>query len=302
MDEVAVVTQPTVTFYGVRGSVPCSGPRYHRYGGNTSAVLLELPGRSPIAFDLGSGIRDLGDELMAGLGAGAGPVEIDVLLSHLHWDHVLGMPFFTPAFLPDTTMTVHGPEQPGTTLREAFTGMMRPPYFPITPDEFGAGFSFADVGAERFDLGDARVLSRWVRHTDPALGFRVDAAGVSVTYVADHGPGCVPTDPDDFVPDDVIELADGVDLLIHDAQYTQAEQDARPHFGHSSIDYAVHVAAEAGAKCLALYHHCPSHGDDDLDAMLEHARDLSARRDGPEVIAAHQGQRLVLTPENPRTP
>ena len=292
--------QPTVTFFGVRGSSPCDGHRYERYGGNTSSVLLEVPGRSPIAFDLGSGVRDLGDRMLAGdVWGGPDGRAIDVLLTHLHWDHIIGMPFFVPAFLPDTRMTVHGPVQPDRTLREAFTGMMQPPYFPITPDEFGAGFGFADVGAERFALGDARVLARWVRHTDPALGFRVDVAGASVTYVSDHGPGCVPSDPDDFVPDDVVELCDGVDLLIHDAQYTKTEYDERPHFGHSSIEYAVHVAAEAGARALALFHHCPSHGDDAIDAMLDHARDLSARRNGPEVFAACEGQRVVLASPTP---
>ena len=115
-----------------------------------------------------------------------------------------------------------------------------------------------------------------MRHTDPALGFRVDLEGCAVTYISDHGPGCVPDDPDDYVPDGVLDLCDGVDVLIHDAQHTSHEYEAKRHFGHSSIDYAVHVAREAGAKTLVLFHHCPTHCDDDVDQILEHAQDLSA--------------------------
>ena len=143
-------------------------------------------------------------------------------------------------------------------------------------------------------MGSAKVRSRWVRHTDPALGFRVELEGSSVTYISDHGPGCVPDDADDYVPNDVLELCDGVDVLIHDAQHTYAEYQMKRHFGHSTIEYAVHVAREAGVKTLALFHHCPSHGDQDLDKILTHARDLSAATNGPEIVSAHEGMTVEL--------
>ena len=145
-------------------------------------------------------------------------------------------------------------------------------------------------------MNGAKVRSRWVRHTDPTLGFRLELEGTSVAYLSDHGPGCVPGDADDFVPTGVLELCDGVDVLMHDAQHTSAEYETKRHFGHSTIEYAVHVAQEAGARTLVLFHHCPTHGDNDVDAMLAHARDLASKGSALEVLAAHEGLVLPVTP------
>jgi ribonuclease BN (tRNA processing enzyme) len=289
-----------LTFHGVRGSTPCGGDAFARYGGNTSSVALEVDGQPPIIFDLGTGVRGYGDLVTARsltdltANRAISPYTAHVLLTHLHWDHIIGLPFFTPAFRPDANIAVHGPRQPDGALGDVFAGVMRPPYFPITPAELGGDVSFVDVGDDVFALGGAKVLSRWVRHTDPALGFRVELDGRAVTYISDHGPGCVPDDPDDYVPPGVLELCDGVDVLIHDAQHTLAEYDAKRHFGHSSIEYAVHVAREAGVKRLVLFHHCPSHGDDDVDRILVHASEVAARCDGPDVVAAHEGLQIAL--------
>jgi ribonuclease BN (tRNA processing enzyme) len=297
---------PVLTFHGVRGSTPCDGQHYSRYGGNTSSVSLESHGHAPVIFDLGTGVRVYGDivtaKQIAELAANraSAPYTANVLLTHLHWDHIIGLPFFTPAFRPDARITVYGPRQAEGPLGEVFAGVMRPPYFPITPSQLGGDVSFVDVGDDDFALNGAKVTSRWVRHTDPALGFRVDLDGCSVTYISDHGPGCVTDDPDDYVPPGVLELCDGVDVLIHDAQHTVEEYEAKRHFGHSSIDYAVHVAREAGVKRLVLFHHCPTHSDDDVDRIFTHAQDLSTRRDGPEIVAAHEGLALDLGGEQDR--
>ena len=132
------------------------------------------------------------------------------------------------------------------------------------------------------------MRSRWIRHTDPTLGFRVEIEGVSIAYLPDHGPGTT-DDPDFYVPEAVLELCDGVDLLIHDAQHTNEEYEIKRSWGHCTIEYALHVGREAGARTLALFHHCPSHGDDAIDEILRDARDLSARTGGPSVIAAADG-------------
>jgi ribonuclease BN (tRNA processing enzyme) len=132
------------------------------------------------------------------------------------------------------------------------------------------------------------VRSRWVRHVGPTLGYRIDLNGGSVAYISDHGPGCR-DDADDFVPQEILELCDGVDVLIHDAQHTGEEYGRKRHWGHCTCDYAVHVARESGARTLALYHHDPVHGDDAVDAMLARARDTSAAVGGPEVIGASEG-------------
>jgi phosphoribosyl 1,2-cyclic phosphodiesterase len=135
-----------------------------------------------------------------------------------------------------------------------------------------------------------------VRHVGPTLGFRVDWNGVSVAYIPDHGPGCNPDDPDDYVPHEVLELCDGADLLIHDAQHTTHEYEPKRHWGHCTVEYAVHVARESGAHRLALFHHDPVHGDAQLDRIGLAAGDHSAEVGGPEILTAYEGLELFLLP------
>ena len=264
-------------------------------------MSLEAPGHQPMVFDLGTGLREYGDTVTAQFTAElaanrlTSPYLATALLTHLHWDHIIGLPFFTPAFRPDAHLDVFGPQQPGG-LDATFTGVMQKPYFPITPAQMGGKIRFLDTTADDFAVNGAKVRARWVRHTDPTLGYRVDLEGVSVAYLSDHGPGCCPSDPDDFVPDDVLELCDGADLVIHDSQHTASEFEVKRHFGHCTVGYAVHVAREAGARSLALFHHCPTHSDADLDRILDGARDLAAKTGGPDVVAAREGMRLNVTP------
>jgi phosphoribosyl 1,2-cyclic phosphodiesterase len=281
-----------VCFWGVRGSTPCDGPQYSRYGGNTSCVELRSEGHPSILFDLGTGLRSLGDELSAT--GGCDDFVGHVLLSHLHWDHIQGLPFFAPLARGAGTMDVWGPAPEDVPLCDSFGGIMCPPYFPIRPEGLAGTVRFHDVGTDDFALNGAKVRSRWIRHTGPTLGFRVELEGVSIAYVPDHGPGCSPDDSDEFVPASVLELCDGADLLIHDAQHTTPEFAAKRNWGHCTVDYAVHVARQAGVGTLALFHHCPSHGDDDVDVILRDARDRAAHGNGPEVIAAADGLRVRL--------
>jgi phosphoribosyl 1,2-cyclic phosphodiesterase len=291
-----------VRFHGVRGSTPCAGARYERYGGNTSCVSLEVEGHAPVVFDMGTGMRPYGEQLVGfptsgpearGHGPGQGPFEGTVLLTHLHWDHIQGLPFFAPLGDSEATLDVYGPRQEEGPLTDVFTGVMRPPYFPIRPDQLGGAVRFHDAGHDDFAVNGAKVRSRWVRHTSPTLGFRVEVEGTSVAYLSDHGPGCS-DDPDDYVPPDVLDLCDGVDLVIHDSQHTSEEYESRRHYGHCTVDYAVHVAREAGARRLMLFHHCPTHSDDDVDLILVHARDLAARVGLPGVLAATEGLTVEL--------
>jgi phosphoribosyl 1,2-cyclic phosphodiesterase len=143
------------------------------------------------------------------------------------------------------------------------------------------------------------VRSRWVRHVGPTLGFRVELNGVSVAYVPDHGPGCKPEHPDDYIPSEMLELCDGVDLLIHDAQHTKAEYESKRHWGHCTIEYAVHVARESGARRLALFHHDPAHDDKTLEGIERGAIEYAARIGAPGVIAAYEGLELDLAPAVP---
>jgi phosphoribosyl 1,2-cyclic phosphodiesterase len=250
-------------------------------------VSLTADGQPPVVLDLGTGLTPYGEQL-----GGSTPFTGSVLLTHLHWDHVQGLPFFRPLHNPESTLDIYGPRQDAGPLGTVFAELMRPPFFPITPDQLGAAIRFHDTGDDDFPVGQAKVRSRWVRHVGPTLGYRVDLNGGSIAYISDHGPGCR-DDSDDFVPQEILELCDGVDVLIHDAQHTCEEYGPKRSWGHCTYDYAVHVARESGAKTLALYHHDPSHGDDAVDAIAAFAADTSAHVGGPEVIAASEG--LILS-------
>jgi phosphoribosyl 1,2-cyclic phosphodiesterase len=285
-----VTADLTVTFHGVRGSTPCDGEHLARYGGNTSCVALEREGEQPIVFDLGTGLRNYGTQLIEEDRAQG--FQGTMLLSHLHWDHVQGLPFFVPLHIPGNVVDVYGPRQQDGPLGEVFEGMMRPPYFPIRPDQLEGAVMFQDAGDDDFAVHDAKVRSRWIRHVGPTLGYRVDWHGVTVAYLSDHGQGCGVGQSDDFIPDEVLELCDGVDLLIHDAQHTPAEFEMKRHWGHCTVDYALHVAKESGAHTVALFHHDPAHGDDEVDRLEREAQDRSAANDGAEVVAAAEGMVL----------
>ncbi len=277
-----------VVFNGVRGSTPCCGPQYARFGGQSSCVALETDDAPPILFDLGTGVRAYSNRC-------EGEFHGTALLSHLHWDHVQGLPFFTPLHREGAALDVYGPRQEEGPLGEVFAQMMRPPFFPITPNQLGAEVRFHGTGEDDFPIGSAKVRSRWVRHVGPTLGFRVELNGVSVAYVPDHGPGCTPEFADDYIPHEMLELCDGVDVLIHDAQHTRAEYEPKRNWGHCTVDYAVHVAREAGARHLVLFHHDPAHSDDDIDAIEKGAADFAAHIGAPPVTAAYDGMQIELS-------
>ena len=281
-----------VVFNGVRGSTPCSGPAFARFGGHSSCVALESDDAPPIIFDLGTGLRPYAERCGEDFHGTA-------LLTHLHWDHVQGLPFFTPLHREGASLDVFGPRQESGPLGDVFSQLMRPPFFPITPSQLTGDVRFHGTGEDDFPVGSAKVRSRWVRHVGPTLGFRVDVHGLSVAYIPDHGPGCSPEHADDYIPHEMLELCDGVDVLIHDAQHTPAEYEPKRHWGHCTVDYAVHVAREAGAKRLALFHHDPSHGDDAIDLIERAASDLSAHIGGPEITASYDGLEIELLPSRP---
>ena len=275
----------TITFHGVRGSTPCAGPAFDRYGGHSSCVAVETADQPPILFDLGTGLRPYGLTC-------EGVYHGTALLSHLHWDHMQGLPFFLPLHKEGATLDVYGPRQAEGSLGEVFAQMMRPPFFPIRPADLQGEVRFHDTADDDFPVGLAKVRSRWVRHVGPTLGFRVELNGVSIAYLPDHGPGTVVSDADDYIPPGVLELCDGVDVLIHDAQHTFEEYEPKRHWGHCTVEYALHVARESGVRNIVLFHHDPLHGDDEMDRIGHDAAELGARMGIPEVTVARD--RLVL--------
>jgi len=264
-----------VTFHGVRGSTPCHGPATARYGGNTSCVSIEAPGTMPIVLDMGTGIRYFGEKFAGRQFRGA------ALVTHLHWDHVQGIPFFQPLLEQGNEIDVYAPAQEnGSTVREAFDRIICPPAFPVTLDLFSGTFRFHELADGSFDIGRVRVTSRLVPHIGPTLGYRLECGGSSIAYISDHQQ---PYDGSFDVPESVMELAEGVDLLIHDSQYTPAEFEKRYYFGHCTSEFAVGVAMKSRAKRLALFHHDPVRTDDELDAVS------GCGVSGLEVFAAREG-------------
>jgi phosphoribosyl 1,2-cyclic phosphodiesterase len=275
-----------VTFYGVRGSTPCAGDSTARYGGNTACVVLTDPGHDPILFDLGTGLRYFGQSCST-----IEPLVAHALVTHLHWDHVQGLPFCPPLLRAGSELDVYGPSHDGVGFAEAFDQLMRPPFFPVRAHELQSEIRFTTLApGARMEIAGAIVTAAHVPHTDTTFGYRVERDGVAVAYVSDHQQ---PDDPAHIDPA-VLELCRGVDLLIHDAQFTETEFAAKSTWGHCTIQYAVHVAAEAGAKRLALFHHDPEHDDDTLDLLSLAAAECGARRGVAEVRAASEGLRLSL--------
>jgi len=277
-----------ITFYGVRGSCPCAGESYRHYGGNTSCMLVEVAGDRPLVIDCGTGLRPLGEAMNATLAAEGRPMTANALLSHLHYDHVLGLPFFSPLTHPGAEFDIYGPAQAEGPLAEVLPRVVAPPFFPVHMKEFGGTVRMIDIGNEDFAIGSVKVRSRSIPHVGHTLGFRIESAGVTLAYVSDHQ---APVDGSG-VPEAVLELCDGVDLLVHDAQYTEAEFADKATWGHSTVGYAVRVAAESGARRLMMYHHDPAHDDRAIDKMLGSARcqrgadrleDISAASDGSVV-------------------
>lgn len=297
-----------VSFHGTRGSCPCSGPEIARYGGATACVSVETdPALPPAVFDLGTGSRPLGHRLAERFLPPAGPIagapeqpvsrepgeislELFCFVTHLHFDHVQGLPFFLPALRREARLRLFGPPQEGTRLKEALAGFIRPPYFPVGLEELPAEILLEELGdSDSVSWGTNRVLARRLPHRGPTLGYRLEAGEVSVAYLSDHQ---APRQEPARVSQEAMELAAGADLLIHDAQYSPPEFSEKAHWGHSTLSFALQVAREAGVKRLALFHHDPTHDDAFLDRLGEEA---SAGAEGRfEVLVASDGAVVEL--------
>jgi ribonuclease BN (tRNA processing enzyme) len=271
-----------ITFHGVRGSFPSSSPDTRRYGGSTAAVELHVDGEPPIFLDVGSGLAqiEVHDD---------GPFQASALVTHLHLDHVQGLPYFPLVHRAGTRFDVYGPRQGSGSLRDAFAGLIAPPYFPLSLDEFVGDLAFYEVCADDLSIGSARIAVRPVPHVGPTVGYRISWGGATVAYISDHQapPGL------DTVDAGVLELCRDVDLLIHEGQYTPEEFATKSDWGHGTIDYALLVAMEAGARRLCVFHHDPWRSDDELDALVARAR-RSLGGATQEILAAAEGMTLTL--------
>jgi phosphoribosyl 1,2-cyclic phosphodiesterase len=299
----------TVKFYGVRGSIASAGDETRRYGGNTSCVAVRAGGKT-IIFDAGTGIRKLGADLMK-----EGGVDAHLFFSHLHWDHIQGFPFFTPAFVPKSKVNVYGVQaedlthggdpatlelsiadgvampDPSVGVRAAMAAQMMPPNFPVGLDMMRADLRFCDVPyGERIDLGDGVVVRHTaVDHPNGCVAYRVDHAGHSVVYATDLE---LAEGTDGAVFDSLVELSRNADLLVFDAMYTPEEYAgtgtfSRKGWGHSTFEMGAALAEAARIKKLALFHHDPGHDDSFMDQLAARA---AQRKDG--TVVAQEGMEL----------
>lgn len=275
-----------LTFYGVRGSTPFSAASHVGFGGNTCCAVVDIENENPIILDMGSGLfaysRTLGDCAL----------QATVLLTHLHWDHVAGLPFFGPVLCPGGSLDIYGPPDEGLTLDQAINSLIKPPFFPVTIDDFAGELRMHDLWHDDLEVSTAKVRARPVPHTSATSGYRVEVAGSVVVYIPDHQQ---PIDDASVVAESVLELCDGADLLIHDGQYPEDLFRQRAHWGHSTPDYAIEVARQAGVRNLALFSHDPLHTDEQLSAIEQQAQTAGERAGLHRVFSAREGMRLDLS-------
>jgi phosphoribosyl 1,2-cyclic phosphodiesterase len=280
-----------LTFWGVRGSIPAPGPGTVRYGGNTACVSLRTQQGRLIIVDCGTGARNLGMSLLDGpFGKGRG--EASILLSHAHWDHIQGFPFFVPLYIPGNVFNIFGGGKSSSMLEGILEGQMAPQYFPVqTLKNMGATIEIAAVAeGTPFTVQGCRVLARTNPHgRSGALAFRIEEDGKAVVYASDAGY------PAEGAPASSIDLYRGADVLIHDSTYTPEDRVRYPERGFSSIEDAVGCAVRAGVKKLILFHYDQDYSDADVDQLVERARRTIAKAQSPlQLHAAAEGTTISV--------
>jgi phosphoribosyl 1,2-cyclic phosphodiesterase/DNA-binding response OmpR family regulator len=281
-----------VQFWGTRGSIAKPGPSTARYGGNTSCIEVRSARETLVIIDCGTGAHSLGQKLTSG---GAKGLRGHILISHTHWDHIQGIPFFCPLFAPGNEWDIYGPKDLGQSLRETLAGQMQYTYFPVTLDQCRAKIRYHDLVEGTFDIDDIKVSTHYLNHPALTLGYRLEADGATVVYACDHEPHSrlLATGDGDITGQDLrhAEFANGADLLIHDAQYTADEYPSKVGWGHSSVEYVVNLGRFAQVKKVALTHHDPLRDDDAIDRLVAGVRTkLWQDSSSLDVFAAFEGQ------------
>ena len=292
-----------VRFWGARGSLATPGATTVRYGGNTSCAEITTPGGALIIIDCGTGIRQLGQHLLA---TKPPPLSGHILISHTHWDHIQGIPFFGPFFAPGNKWNVYAPKGMSQSLRDALEGQMQYAYFPVQLDELGAEIRYHELVEGTFRIEDVTISTRYLNHPALTFGYRLEAGGAAIVYASDHEPHSRQlADGTGEISGEELrhcEFLAGADLVIHDAQYTAEEYPQKIGWGHSTVEYALAVCRAAGVRRVALTHHDPSRDDDAIDRIVTKARaDLQALSATMEVLAATEGSALTVKGEGLRT-
>jgi CheY-like chemotaxis protein len=292
-----------IRFWGTRGSIAAPGPATVQFGGNTSCVELTTSAGDTFIFDCGTGARPLGVELAA---TGDGPLHASLFISHTHWDHIQGFPFFVPAFVPGNSLDVYAPEGGQRSLREVLAGQMEFTYFPVELAQLPATINYFDLGEGIHKIGGANVTTQYLNHPAATLGYRVECDNAVVAYITDHEPFAETLWRGDAEPgriESILHAGDrrhaeflaNADLVVHDSQYTPEEYPSRKNWGHSTYEYVVELAAAAGVRRLALTHHDPGHDDSFVKEIEAKAREIAERRGSRlKVFCAYEGYTIKL--------
>ena len=304
-----------IRFWGVRGSIPCPGPDTMRYGGNTTCFELRFAdSKKLVIIDAGSGIRPLADKLMRS-DFPKGPIDADIFISHTHWDHIMGFPFFTPIYIKTSYLRIHGPvsfeDEP---LEKVIGGQLRYRYFPVRQEELSARIEYQELKETRLDLGDGiTITTKYLNHPILCLGYRFEQGGKVFCTCYDTEPfrNMFPTDPKDPDYDPAVaaegeaaaaeenqkylDFIQGADVVVHDTQYTLEEyKKNKIGWGHSTFEHAVNAAHKAAVKKLVFFHHDPLRTDDQLDQLLVKYRGMMAGKTSLEVDVAREGMEIEL--------
>jgi phosphoribosyl 1,2-cyclic phosphodiesterase len=285
----AIHTEPTrIKFWGVRGSIPTPGPQTVKFGGNTACVEIRADGQL-IILDAGSGLRPLGMALNSEFRDR--PQELTILITHTHWDHIQGFPFFGPAYQGQNKIRVFGHEGARRGLHEALKGQMESPYFPVALSELPGRIVFAELKETAFNVGPVRFTVCRTNHPGACYGYRLETSRGSICYIPDHEIPAGGGTPENAA---VAAMLQDADVAILDSQYTVEEYREHVGWGHGCMDEVVRLARETRVKRLYLFHHDPSHDDDFLDKMLQRARRL-ATGSGMRIETAREGEQVLLT-------
>ncbi len=300
------LTQVRVRFWGVRGSIAAPGPETIRYGGNTPCVTIER-GQDLLILDSGTGLRKLGVCLQAE--AKRQPQHLHMLITHTHWDHIQGFPFFVPAYVPGNRLDVYGPPSVEKPLEKVLRGQMDPAYFPVALGDMAADIRVHEVREPEFQVGAFKVSAMYINHPGITMAFRIDIDGVVITYATDTEPyrfllADRHADPQSELADyggkrdgELVRFAANADLYIADSQYSPEEYASKRGWGHTCYTDAVELAVAANARKLALFSHDPMHDDDMIDEKLRRSVELaSARGSSLAVVAAIEGQSIDIEP------
>lgn len=278
-----------VKIWGCRGSLPAPGPETVRYGGNTSCLEVRLDDGTLVVFDAGTGIRRLSRSLDPDP-----PSTIHVFLTHLHLDHLLGLGFFRPMWKPDCKLHIWGPSSAMRTLRQLIERYLSPPFFPLQLGDVAESLEFHDNPFGECSLGSATITGEFVTHQGPTVGYRIEENGRSFAYIPDHEPAR-DVDLQRRSPEWIsgYGIAQGVDVLLHDSQYSEEEYNQRIGWGHSSIHHAVSFAQIAKVGQLVMFHHDPEHSDDELELLLKLAVEQWGGAANPPILG-YEGMELEI--------